>query len=177
MMDNAPMAPVAHPVSLRPYTDQDLALPVRIDSEFDDFGPEEQRRALPGASLEAQGGLVVCEGGLPVGSVSWIYQQWGPNQASRCLMIGIGLDPAARGRGIGTQAQRLLVRLVFEHTRVHRIEAATDVANSAEQRALEKCGFTREGVIRGSQWRQGRFHDQWLYSLLREDLDGTGRPG
>lgn len=52
---------------------------------------------------------------------------------------------------------------------MNRIQASTDVTNVAEQRALEKAGFTREGVLRGAQFRDGSWHDLFLYSLLRSD--------
>jgi len=42
-------------------------------------------------------------------------------------------------------------------------------ANIAEQRALEKAGFTREGVMRGIGWRGGSWRDGVMYSLLRTD--------
>ncbi len=86
--------------------------------------------------------------------------------------MGIAILPGARGRGYGTQAHRLLARYLFAHTPVHRIEAATEAGNLAEQRALEKAGFTREGVIRGTGWRDGAWRDGVLYSLLRTDLPG-----
>ena len=35
------------------------------------------------------------------------------------------------------------------------------------QRALEKAGFTREGVLRKAQWRNGDWHDLVVYSKLR----------
>jgi RimJ/RimL family protein N-acetyltransferase len=44
---------------------------------------------------------------------------------------------------------------LFAHTTVHRIEAATETGNIAEQKALERAGFTREGVLRGIRWRGG----------------------
>ncbi len=84
--------------------------------------------------------------------------------------IGISLLPEARGHGYGTEAQRLLVRYLFAHTPVHRIEAATEAGNVAEQRALEKAGFTREGVLRGIGWRDGAWRDGIWYSVLRTDL-------
>ena len=40
-----------------------------------------------------------------------------------------------------------------------RIEAETDVENLGAQRALEKAGFTREGVLRSAQWQRGGWHD------------------
>jgi len=158
-------------VTLRPYTNADHGLQARAESEFDDFGPAgiDPTRTLPSSSLDAPGGLIVCEDGTGVGSVSWHFPQWGPNAGSRCVMIGITLVTSARGRGIGTAAQRLLVELFFEHTRLHRVEAATEATNLAEQRSLEKAGFTREGVIRQSMWRRGAFRDTVLYSRLRTD--------
>ncbi len=63
----------------------------------------------------------------------------------------------------------MLARYLFAHTTVHRIEASTEMGNLAEQRALEKAGFTREGVRRGTGWRDGAWRDGVTYSLLRTD--------
>ncbi|MFB9397294.1 GNAT family N-acetyltransferase [Streptomyces echinatus] len=82
------------------------------------------------------------------------------------------LVPAAHGRGIGTQAQRLLAEYLFDHTRAERLQAWTDCANLAEQRALEKAGFVREGVLRSAQWRGGQWHDQVIFSMLRAERSG-----
>jgi RimJ/RimL family protein N-acetyltransferase len=58
---------------------------------------------------------------------------------------------------------------VEEDDPVHRIEAATDIENVAEQRVLEKAGFTREGVLRGIGWRDGCWRDGVTYRILRTD--------
>ena len=104
-----------------------------------------------------------------VGVVTWVWQRWGPNDASRNPMLGVRLLAEHRGRGIGTAAQRLLVDQFFRHTTAHRVEAGTDVENLAEQRTLEELGMSRDGVSRGAQWRDGRFHDVCLYSVLRTE--------
>jgi hypothetical protein len=57
---------------------------------------------------------------------------------------------------------------------VNRIEATTEITNVAEQRALEKAGFTREGILRGTTFRQGRRHDQVIYSVLRDEVKLQG---
>jgi len=85
--------------------------------------------------------------------------------------IGIALLPEARGHGYGTRAQRLIAEYLFAHTPVHRIDASTEVGNVAEQRALEKAGFSREGVSRGIGWRDGAWRDGVTYAILRTDLD------
>ena len=111
--------------------------------------------------------LMVVSGGDPVGFVSWrrkrtVTESW-------YWEMGIGLMVSARGKGYGTIAQRLLVDYLFTNTPTHRIEADTELENIAEQRALEKAGFTREGVIRSAVWRDGAWRDGVVYGILRTD--------
>lgn len=140
------------------------------ESEYDDFGPRPHPDPPP-CRIDEDGSIGIIEGDTVVGTVGWHWVQWGPNAGSRCPMIGISLVPSARGRGIGSQAQRLVVDLLFRQTASNRVEAHTDVTNIAEQRALESAGFTREGTVRGAQWRNGAFHDGYLYSILRNEWE------
>jgi ribosomal protein S18 acetylase RimI-like enzyme len=108
--------------------------------------------------------------GERLGLVNWLPVMYGPTTGCVAWNIGIGLLPSARGRGVGTTAQRLLVEHLFATTPYYRIEAGTDVENIAEQRALEKAGLRREGVIRGAHTRGGVRRDMVMYSILRTDL-------
>jgi len=105
-----------------------------------------------------------------LGGVSWHAVDYGGTVSSSAWNIGIGLLPEARGRGVGTLAQRMLVEHLLRTTELDRIEASTDVENLAEQRALEKAGFRREGVLRGAQLRGGIRRDLMHYGLVRGDL-------
>jgi RimJ/RimL family protein N-acetyltransferase len=116
--------------------------------------------------------LMVVHGGERIGFVSWHKVRSTPG--CHYWNIGIGLLPHARGHGHGTQAQRLLADYLFAHTAVHRIEACTEAGNVAEQRALEKAGFTREGVLRGVGWRDGQYRDGVWFGLLRTDQPHAG---
>jgi RimJ/RimL family protein N-acetyltransferase len=116
---------------------------------------------------EDGGFLMIVDGRDRLGFVNWRRKSGTPSGFR--WEIGIALLPEARGHGHGTRAQRMLVDYLFAHTPVHRIEAATEVGNVAEQRALEKAGFTREGVLRGVGWRDGAWRDGVLYSVLRTD--------
>ena len=118
--------------------------------------------------IGADGGtLIVARGDQRLGFVNWHRQPL--TVAAFCWEIGIILLPEARGRGYGAQAQSLLARYLFAHTTAHRIWAGTEVENIAEQRALERAGFTREGITRGTGWRDGAWRDGVIYSLLRTD--------
>lgn len=159
---------------LRPQRAGDLPLLTGGQSPFDEFGPRSPRPQPAPAELDGAGALtVVDDTGEVAGEVTWLWRHWGPTAGSRCLMVGIWLRPGHRGRGLGSRAQRELVDLAFRHTTTNRVEAATDVENLAEQRALEAAGFRREGVIRGAQWRDGTHRDNLLYAVLRHDARPT----
>ena len=81
--------------------------------------------------------------------------------------LGIELVPEMRGRGIGTEA----VRLLGEHLLANgypRVQASTDVENVAMRLALEHAGYEFEGVLRAfmpaGAWARA---DYALYSLTR----------
>ena len=143
---------------------------------FNDFGlpheptPPELLELTP-LRNEHNGTLIVeTLAGQPVGSVSWRrVHVYGPSPGSDAWQIGIELARAARGRGYGNEAQRLLADWLFAATPLYRVEASTDVENLPEHRALEKAGFVREGVLRGAQFRGGRYHDLVYYARIRSD--------
>lgn len=111
---------------------------------------------------------VASRDGTPAGIVSYRpARRSGPVGA--CFEIGIALLPEHRGHGWGTAAQRLLVTHLFDHTSANRLEALTDEENVAEQRALERAGFRREGVLRGSYFRRGSWRNRVVYAVTRGD--------
>jgi RimJ/RimL family protein N-acetyltransferase len=97
----------------------------------------------------------------------WV--DWRPVGESVNFEIGIALFEEHRGHGIGTEAQRQLVDYLFSTTPTHRLQAGTEVDNVAEQRALQRVGFKREGVLRGLYFRDGAWRDSVMFSLLRDD--------
>ena len=166
-------------VGLRPLTAADIERTERIVNDPDYNGPFGMW-ALEGAGsarrrFEADGFLshdhgrltVVDRSGEAVGTVSYIAVFHGPPPSNRVYNIGIDIDPGQRRRGYGAEAQALLARYLFDTYTIERVEASTDVENAPEIRALERAGFTREGVLRRAQWRAGDWHDIALYSKLR----------
>lgn len=133
---------------------------LRRQFEADGFLPEGWER----------GRLAILGDGILAGTASWYPVQHGPNVGSRAFNLGIVLLPDRRAKGIGPHALRALARYLFDHTLVMRLEGSTDVENVAMQKAAERAGFTKEGVLRRAQFRLGAHHDLILYSLLRGEL-------
>jgi RimJ/RimL family protein N-acetyltransferase len=117
--------------------------------------------------------LAVVLAGTVGGLASWrVRDRGGPSGV--CYEIGVALLPEHRGKGVGTAAHRLLVDYLFRFSTVHRLEALTDAQNLAEQKVLERCGFTREGVLRGAVFQNAAWRDIVVYGLLRDDHATAG---
>ncbi|WP_214102698.1 GNAT family N-acetyltransferase [Acrocarpospora catenulata] len=171
-------------VTLRPVRASDLDLFDRERTtpegtgEFQWFGYRNshglRREFMENGLLGHDSGQMTIEAdGQPAGWVAWWMNSWGPDVTSWCWTIGIWVFADFRGKGAGTEAQRQIADYLFAHTRAERVQSFTDAGNLAEQRVLEKAGFTREGVVRSAQWRGGAWHDQVLYSRIRPSQSGT----
>jgi RimJ/RimL family protein N-acetyltransferase len=168
-------------VRLRPVTRDDLAFLVgkqtpEVSDPYNWFGFRSETEFVnrfedDGFLGDLYGKLMVelvgPDGPVAIGDVSWHAVDYGPPPASQAWNIGITLLPEWRGQGLGTDAQRLLADYLFATTRVERVEGSTDVENTPERRALEKAGFTFEGVLRRAQFRNGQWRDMALYSRVR----------
>lgn len=177
-------------VTLRPFREEDLSFLERLGSDPSVTGryiwagfrdPRVRRRRWEkdgyiGADSTAL--AVVCADPVAghdtvLGIASWEAKDRG-GPPGGCYEIGLALLPEHRGRGHGTAAHQVMVRHLFECTLAHRLEAQTDVDNVAEQLALERAGFRREGVLRGARFREGHWRDMLMYGLLRTDAGIAG---
>ena len=83
--------------------------------------------------------------------------------------LGYIVAPAARGRGAATAILDLLTAWAFTSAGALRIILIIDVANAASERAAERCGYTREGVLRSLYLKPGRRIDAAIWSRLPSD--------
>ena len=86
--------------------------------------------------------------------------------------IGYWLGREFWGRGIATAALRLVTAHAFAaHPELRRLFAVPFASNAASARVLEKAGYVREGIMRQSVIKDGRVQDQFLYAILRTDVE------
>ncbi len=84
--------------------------------------------------------------------------------------VGYWLAPEARGRGAATHAVRLLARWAFAELGLARLELTCGPDNEASQHVAERCGFSREGLLRSHVPFKGGRRDSVIYSLLPGEL-------
>jgi RimJ/RimL family protein N-acetyltransferase len=100
-----------------------------------------------------------------LGSISLMRFSWQHARAE----VGYWLAKDARGQGHVTRAVGLITAWGFRHLGLERIDLLAATGNPASQRVAERCGFTREAVLRsylpGKEGRQ----DMVAFGLLTTD--------
>jgi [ribosomal protein S5]-alanine N-acetyltransferase len=169
-------------VRLRAFIEDDLPFLDRLCTDPDALGefewpgftdPRARRRRWERdgyISGDSSAVAIVGQDGTVVGMATWKSRGF---PAGVTYEIGVAVAPEHRGQGLATAAQDLLVEYLLDHTTANRIEALTNDANVGEQKALERLGFRREGLMRGRSFLQGKYVGTLVYGLLREDR----RPG
>ena len=131
---------------------------------------QEDGRDFISSMLAAEGNdtfaLAVTVDGRAVGSIGAFRQT---NIHHRTAELGYYLAEEYWGKGIMTQAVKLLCDYVFSHTDILRIYAEPFAHNAASRRVLEKAGFSLEGILRRNAVKDGRVVDMAMYSRLRDD--------
>ena len=80
---------------------------------------------------------------------------------------------AGQGRGLGTEAVRLLADFARERLNLRRLYAFVLGINPRACRAFEKAGFTLEGTLRQDRWTGAEYADVFVLGRLLESNRGA----
>ena len=109
-------------------------------------------------------GIAEKNGNEVIGDL-WVYLI----ENDRMAQIAIRLSKSKQGCGYGTEALSAMTGFCFEKTELQRLWTQVDVRNIASSKMLEKCGYTKEGLI-----RQGKMVNTWcdyyIYGILASDI-------
>ena len=138
---------------------------------FDDFRADPDRH-----------GWIILYRGAPTGFLT-LTGLTGPNQAAQWgWYVG---EAAARGRDVGRGAQALGLDRAFIDFGLQKVWSEVLADNDAALNAQAAAGFRREGYLRRHVFKDGKFHDVVLLSILAEEwrgrreavLSGLGKSG
>jgi RimJ/RimL family protein N-acetyltransferase len=137
----------------------------------DSFGEDDAagwvERAMD-SSRDRKWAILLDGGDEPVGFVALfgLERDTGPELA---VLVG---DPAAWGKGVAREAERLACIQGFREHGAHRIHAEIPATNVAAQRVVTHLGFRQEGTMRGAIRRGGEAIDNQVWGLLPEEFTG-----
>ncbi len=160
-------------VNLRPLEKEDISFwhkwASNVDSEY--FFPSQRSIAELEKALSEPGPhefkdfLIEKKDGTKIGLITHFHAL---HPMGKTVEIGAYLIPNERRKGYGTEATQLMVDYLFLSKEVPCIQATTHIENPS-QKALEKVGFRREGVMRKRSFIRGEWTDIVLLSILREE--------
>jgi [ribosomal protein S5]-alanine N-acetyltransferase len=129
------------------------------------------QRFVEWAIRERERGTYLCFAIVPEGMTSAVglFQVRALEPAFGTAEWGFALGSPYWGSGLFIEGARLVLDFVFDNVGVHRLEARASIANGRGNGALRKLGAVQEGVLRRSFLRNGEYHDQVLWSVLKED--------
>lgn len=100
-------------------------------------------------------------GNVKLGPINWIHRK-----ATFSILIG---DKSFWGKGIGTEATRLVVEYGFYRLNLRKIDLGVYAEHKAAVRAYEKVGFRVEGRFRKALFHRGEYKDHLWMGLLRSE--------
>jgi RimJ/RimL family protein N-acetyltransferase len=128
-------------------------------------------RFIAWAQRERAAGRYICFAVVPAGmdTAIGIFQVRQLDPTFQTAEWGFAIGHAFWGTGVFMAAARLTIDFAFETVGAHRLEARAAVANGRGNGALAKIGAVKEAILRRSFLRHGRYFDQALWSIVRED--------
>ncbi|MCY8201974.1 GNAT family N-acetyltransferase [Bacillus subtilis] len=102
--------------------------------------------------------------GKMVGTTRFLYM----SSASRSLEIGwTWFHPSVWGTSVNTECKYLLLQYCFEQLKTIRVQFKTDERNIRSQKAIERLGAVKEGILRNQMIRKdGTFRNSVFYSII-----------
>jgi RimJ/RimL family protein N-acetyltransferase len=112
--------------------------------------------------------FVICllETGQPIGTLSLFDLDHLNGSAGMGIFIG---EKSLWGKGYGTDAHNALLDFGFGELRLERVWLDVYDYNPRARRSYEKCGFRLEGIKRHGVFKNGRYVDVELMSILRDE--------
>jgi len=110
--------------------------------------------------------------GVLIGQVELIWL----SEQHRQGEIGYIFHPAYGGRGLATEAARVMLGLGFDGLRLHRIIGRCDARNRASAALLARLGMRREAHLIGTTVGKDGWRDELVYAMLHDEWRNSSHP-
>lgn len=101
-----------------------------------------------------------------IGNIAFHEVDWLNHSAEIGIVIG---EKAYWNKGYGTDAMKVMTRHAFDDLGLNRVFLRVLESNPGGVHCYEKAGFVKEGTLRKAAWKNGKFLDMHLMSVLRSE--------
>jgi len=99
-------------------------------------------------------------------AISWICRR-----AQFNILIG---EKDVWDRGVGSDAARLILDYAFAKLNLESVQLGVNAENKRAIASYRKVGYVHEGTRRRFVYRNGRYYDISVFSVLRDEYNSTG---
>lgn len=85
---------------------------------------------------------------------------------NRSIRVGADIVPDERRKGYGTKAFEAILKYCFDHLNMHRLWLCVLEDNEIAKKLYKNVGFQEEGKYREAIWRDGKYHNYIVMSIL-----------
>lgn len=86
-----------------------------------------------------------------------------------CFWSGIKIHPDYNGKGYATQTALLILKFVFDELKMERCIGQCLEEHIVAKKLMEKVGYKVEALQRHSLFKNGKFHNQFVLSILADE--------
>jgi len=143
-----------------PNLNPGIPYPMTLEREKAWFESQKEMKDTYNFSIET------LDEGLYIGGCGINEFDWKNGTATVGIYIG---HKDYKSKGYGTDAMKVLLNFLFMQTNINRVELFVYSFNERAIKSYRKNGFIEEGRARQRIFRNGRYHDEIMMGILREE--------
>lgn len=93
------------------------------------------------------------------------------DKINRSIRIGLDIIPEKRRQGYAHESYKLLFSYLFENLGINRVWLLVADYNKNAIKLYKKLGFIQEGAARQALYRDNKFHDYLMMSILKKEYE------
>ena len=94
------------------------------------------------------------------------------DEKNKSICVGMDIHPDHRGQGLSSTVYEMLFQFLFDGSAaLHRVWLLVGAYNERAIHIYKKLGFVEEGCQRQALLRDGKYWDQYMMSILKEEYN------
>jgi len=115
--------------------------------------------------------VIFRESSKPIGNTRFLDINW---QHKSLEIGGTWYGKEYQRSKVNTECKFLMLQYAFEALECIRVQFKTDILNERSQKALERIGAVKEGILRSHMIRNdGSYRDSVFYSIIIDEWEGV----